>query len=131
MKILLIKFRNIGDVLLSTPLVENLKSIYPDAQIDFALNAGCQDMISLNPNIDNIFIYDRAKIKSSGILYRLVQEIQYIKNIISNKYDIVINLTEGDRGAIIALLSGAKEKLGFRPRKGILNYLSIRKIIEW
>lgn len=36
-KILVMKFRNIGDVLLTTPLVENLRRIYPDAQIDFAL----------------------------------------------------------------------------------------------
>jgi len=128
MKILIIKFRNIGDVLLSTPLLENLKHHYPDAQIDFALNAGCQDMISANPNIRNIFIYDRNKIKQKCLPNRIKDEIVYIKNIILNKYDLVINLTEGDRGAILSLLSKAKQKLGFAPRKGILRYLNIYDI---
>ena len=38
MKILLLKFRNIGDVLLTTPLIHNLKMHYPDAQIDYSVN---------------------------------------------------------------------------------------------
>jgi len=129
MKILIIKFRNIGDVLLSTPLIENLKYHYPDAKIDFALNAGCQDMISFNPDIRNIFIYDRNRIKQKHLIERVKDEIEYVNNIISNKYDLVINLTEGDRGAIIALLSKANKKLGFPARKGILKYLNIYDII--
>jgi len=51
MKILLIKYRNIGDVLLVTPLINNLKLFYPNAQIDIALNHGTEDMVTLNPNI--------------------------------------------------------------------------------
>ena len=54
MKILIIKFRNIGDVLLSTPLVSNIKYHYPNSEIDFALNEGCEDMIINNPNIEKI-----------------------------------------------------------------------------
>jgi heptosyltransferase-3 len=125
MRILIIKFRNIGDVLLSTPLIENLKLHYPNGLINFALNNGCQDMVSLNPNINDIFIYNREKIQKGTLINRIKEELKYIKNIISNNYDIVINLTEGDRGAIISMLSSAKIKLGFKPRKGILKYLNI------
>jgi len=56
MKILLIKFRNIGDVLLSTPVIDNLTQIYDNPQIDFAINAECKDMVSLNPNINKLII---------------------------------------------------------------------------
>ena len=34
-RILLIKFRGIGDVILSTVVLKNLKARYPDAAIDF------------------------------------------------------------------------------------------------
>ena len=61
MKILIIKFRNIGDVLLSTPLVSNIKYYYPDSNIDFALNKGCEEMVYGNPDINNIIVYDRSK----------------------------------------------------------------------
>jgi len=40
MNILVIKFRNIGDVLLISPLLNNLKYSYPSAKIDVAINQG-------------------------------------------------------------------------------------------
>ena len=125
MKILVIKFRNIGDVLLSTPLVSNLKNIYPDSIIDFALNKGCEDMVSNNPDINNIIIYDRPRIKQLSIFSQLKEEIKFTRNIRKRNYDMVINLTEGDRGAQLAFLSGAKIKLGFPVRKGLLSKIKI------
>jgi len=125
MKILLIKFRNIGDVLLSTPLVANLKRIYPNATIDFALNKGCEDMVSDHPNIDNIIVYDRPKIKNLSIWAKLKEEIRFTRHIRSSHYDMVINLTEGDRGAQLAFFSGAEKKLGFPVRKGLFAKIKI------
>ena len=50
MKILVIKFRHIGDVLLSSVLAKNLKEIYPDSTVDYLVNAESIDMLTLNPN---------------------------------------------------------------------------------
>jgi len=110
MKILVIKFRNIGDVLLSTPLIENLQHYFPNAKIDFALNEGCEDMLTDNPNINEIIIYNRSRIKKLNIFLQIKEEIRFTRAIRSEKYDIVINLTEGDRGAQLALISNAKMK---------------------
>ena len=55
----------------------------------------------------------------------LKAEIKFTRNIRSKNYDIVINLTEGDRGAQLAYLSGAKLKLGFPVRKGILSKIGV------
>ncbi|MBC8147662.1 MAG: putative lipopolysaccharide heptosyltransferase III [Bacteroidetes bacterium] len=125
MKILIIKFRNIGDVLLSTPLISNLKSVCPDTSIDFALNKGCEDMLTSNPNINDIIVYDRSRIKKLSIFSQLKEEIRFTRNIRKKRYDMVINLTEGDRGAQLALLSGANIKLGFPVRKGLLSKIKI------
>ena len=67
MKILLLKYRNIGDVLLISPLIENLKSFYPDALIDISVNKGTEPMLSLNPNINKLVIYDRDYFMSLSI----------------------------------------------------------------
>ena len=119
LKILVMKFRNIGDVLLTTPLIENLKINYPDAKIDVAVNKGTEEMLTLNPNISKIHIYDRNFVKKLPLLKKIKKEIIFIKKIKAEKYDLVINLTKGDRGAIIALFSGAKVKVGFKE-----NFLS-------
>ena len=80
MKILIMKFRNIGDVLLVTPLIKNLKLNYPDATIDVALNKGTEDMVTLNPNINEILIYNRDEIKSFGFIKRICKEIKFALN---------------------------------------------------
>jgi heptosyltransferase-3 len=112
MKILIIKFRHIGDILLSVPLIRNLKLHFPDASIDMAINEETKAMVEHNPDIDHLFLYPRNKIKKSSLVGKVVLETSYAKTILSNHYDLVINLTEGDRGAMLALLSRAEIRLG-------------------
>ncbi len=119
-KILIMKFRNIGDVLLITPLISNLKRNFPDALIDVALNKGTQEMITLNPHVNEVIIYDREKIKAQKGIKRIWSEIKFGFGIRVKKYDLIINTTKGDRGAMIALLSGAKFKVGYKGSKNIL-----------
>ena len=76
-KILIMKFRNIGDVLLITPLISNLKRNLPDALIDVALNKGTQEMITLNPHVNEVIIYDREKIKAQKGIKRIWSEIKF------------------------------------------------------
>ncbi len=80
-KILIMKFRNIGDVLLTTPLIKNLKLNYPDALIDIAVNKGTQDMVTLNPNINEVIIYDREKIKRLSLLKKIIAELKFVFSI--------------------------------------------------
>jgi heptosyltransferase-3 len=123
-RILILKFRNIGDVLLSTPLLENLKHHYPNAKIDFAINQECIDILSFNPFVDNVICYDRKTIKSLSFLKKLSQEIKFIKQF-RGKYGMVINLTEGDKGTMIAYFSKAKIKLGFKSKSGIFSKIKV------
>jgi heptosyltransferase-3 len=114
MKILILKFRNIGDVLLITPLLSNLKKYYPKSKIDVAINQETKEMLSLNPNINQIISYDRDK--KLNIWQKIKNEIKFIFSF-RGKYDLVINLTSGDRGNYIAKLSGAKTKIGYPSKK--------------
>ena len=92
------KFRNIGDVLLTTPLLSNLKAHYPNATIDFALNRGTEAMIKENPNVNKLHICDRNVINKSSKFKQSLMELEFTKNIKKQNYDIAINLTTGDRG---------------------------------
>ena len=120
MKILVMKFRNIGDVLLLTPLIKNLKINYPDAKIDVAVNKGTEEMVTLHPDINDILIYDRAKIKKQSPIKRIFSELNFAFSIRNKQYDMIINTTRGDRGAQLALISGASTKIGYKGSKNIL-----------
>ena len=113
MKILLLKFRNIGDVLLITPLVSNLKAYFEEAQIDVAVNYHTDPMINLNPNINKVIIYDRELVKTSSLFIKIWKETKFFFSFRKENYDMVINLTEGDRGTIISWLSKAPIRIGY------------------
>lgn len=50
-KILIIQTAFIGDVVLATAVIENLKHHYPDAQIDFLLQKGNESLLANNPHL--------------------------------------------------------------------------------
>lgn len=113
-KILVIKMRHLGDVLLSSPVFHVLKQKLPHAEIDALVYSESCPMLEGHPAIHRLISYDRAW-KKLSLFKRLKKEIQLLRNIRKKSYDLVINLTEGDRGAIICRTSKAKIRVGFDP----------------
>lgn len=113
--ILLIKLRNIGDVLLGTPLARRLKEVYPDARVTFLVNSGTEAMVTLNPHVDEVLMFHRGW-KDLPLWKRAREEARFIRGIRSARYDLAINLTEGDRGAVFAWLSRASRRIGWDPK---------------
>jgi heptosyltransferase-3 len=58
-RILVIKLRHHGDMLLITPLIHALKQRYPAASVDVLLYEETRDMLAANPDINQIFAIDR------------------------------------------------------------------------
>lgn len=114
MKILVIKLRTIGDVLLTTPLISNIKKQLPDSVLDVALNKGTEGILDCNDNVDNVLVYDRETIRSKHAFSRIINEFLFIYKIRGRSYDVVIDLDKGDRGAVISKFSKAKIRIGSR-----------------
>ena len=66
MKILVIHTAFIGDIVLSTPLIQRLKDMYPESEIDYLTLPANQSVLSNNPNLHEILLYDK-KGKDKGI----------------------------------------------------------------
>ena len=66
MKILIIHTAFIGDIVLSTPLIQRLKDMYPNSKIDYLTLPTNQSVINNNPNLHEILLYDK-KGKDRGI----------------------------------------------------------------
>lgn len=115
-RVLVIKTRHLGDVLLTSPLFTLLKKAMPQAQIDAYIYKESLPMLEGHPAISSFLLYDRSW-KKNSFLHRLRKEASLFKEVRSRKYDLVINLTEGDRGAWIARLSGSAIRVGVKDRK--------------
>jgi len=114
------KYRNIGDVLLVTPLLTNLKHYYPDAKIDVAVNKGTEAMVAGHSAVNEVIVYDRSTIKKLPLFKRIAAELDFAFSLRRKKYDMVINTTQGDRGAQLAWISAASIKIGYKPKKNRL-----------
>lgn len=127
-KILVIKLRHLGDVLLAGPVFRALRQASPGAEIDAYIYREAFPMLEGHPAIDRMIGYDRSW-KSLGISGRLWKEAALLWEIRKRGYDLVINLTEGDRGILAALVSGAKIRAGVRP-KGKWQQAALTHIVK-
>ncbi|MDD7996767.1 putative lipopolysaccharide heptosyltransferase III [Kosakonia radicincitans] len=112
LRILLIKLRHHGDMLLTTPVINSLRRGLPDAQIDVLLYEETRDMLAAHPAINTIYGIDR-KWKQLGTLKHLQKEWQLLCALRARQYHLVINLADQWRSAIVTRFTGAPVRLGF------------------
>lgn len=112
LRILLIKLRHHGDMLLTTPVLDSLRQKWPDAQIDVLLYEETRAMLSAHPAVGTIYGIDR-KWKQLGTLKHLQKEWQLLRALRGQHYHLVINLADQWRSAIVTLFTGAPVRLGF------------------
>jgi len=88
MKILIIRFSSIGDIVLTTPVIRNLKQQLPEVAIHYLTKHTFKTILEHNPYIDKIHC-----LKESWA--------EMIKSIQSEKFDLIIDLHHNLRTASI------------------------------
>jgi lipopolysaccharide heptosyltransferase II len=111
-KILIIKPRGIGDIILSTIVVDNLKGAFPGSEIHYLTEHFARQAVENNPLISNVHSSSKKEF-ALFVAMRLRKE----------KYDLVIDMWSNPRSAQITFLSGAKYRVGYsyRGRKYAYN----------
>jgi len=109
-RILVCKFRSPGDVLLLVPALKALKRGFPEASITAAVNADCAPLIELHPAVDRVLGYARGPREGSWLV-RAGLELAYFRQA-ARRFDLAVNATEGDRGTLLTLVSGARLRVG-------------------
>lgn len=116
-RILVIQTAFLGDVILASPVWENLHATYPHAQIDVVVKKGNESLLTSHPFLHQVFIFDKSqKVKN---LWNLGKTLR------SHKYDLVINLQRFASSGILTFLAGGKESRGFE--KNPLSFLFTKK----
>ncbi len=118
-KFLIIQTAFIGDVVLATALIEKLHDHFPDAQIDFLLRKGNEQLLTDHPFLHEILIWNKKQNKQKNLL-------RMLKRIRGNRYDKIINVQRFFATGILTAFSGAKETIGFD--KNPLSFLFTKKI---
>jgi ADP-heptose:LPS heptosyltransferase len=95
-KILLISLTNIGDVILTFPVIDILKKEFPSAKLSVVIGPKAESLLRGNPFLDKIHIFDKRQsfLKSSAWIGELRKE----------RFDLVVDL----RNTAIPLLISPK-----------------------
>lgn len=99
-RVLVVKLRFHGDVLLATPVFAALRQRHPHLEIDALIYQETRDMLASHPDIAQIHCIDRTW-KRLGIFANLRAELSLLRRLRARRYDLLIHLTEHWRGPIL------------------------------
>jgi len=54
-KILILRLSSIGDILLTSPFIRQVRTAFPEAQIDYVVKKVFSDLVRFNPNLNSIY----------------------------------------------------------------------------
>lgn len=105
-KILIIKPRGIGDVILSTIILKNIKSEINDCEIHYLTEEFAAPVLRNNPYITKIFTFGKSFRENMNLVFRLRKE----------SYDLIFDFYSNPKTAQFTFLTKAKLKIGYYKR---------------
>ena len=107
MKILIIRFKQIGDAVLSSVLCNTLKKSFPDAEIDYVLYEHISPLFQDHKYIDNVISITKEEQKNP------LKYILKVWKVTRKKYDIIIDIMSTPKSEIFSLFSmDSKYRIG-------------------
>lgn len=112
---MVINLKHIGDVLVASPVLTALREAYPESRLSVLVDKGTEDMVTLNPAVDEVIVLDRAE--AAPFVNRMLRHLGFMMKLRGKKFNLVLELSAGDRGAFIGYITWAKERIGFEPHR--------------
>jgi heptosyltransferase-2 len=107
-KILIIQTAFIGDVILSTPLVEKVHEVLAPKRLDFLTIPNSVNVVESNPHITDVIVFDKAG-KEKGL--RGLRHMA--KQLAAKNYNFCLTPHRSWRSAFLTKATGAKTRIGF------------------
>jgi len=108
LRILITRTDRIGDLVLSTPVFEAVRSQYPKAWIAILTFCENREIVEGNPYLDQVILYDK-KGSEKGWLGNAL----FARRIAKDKFDVVVHLHATNRMHIVSWLAGIPVRIGY------------------
>ncbi len=112
-----------GNLVLMSPLLKGLKAAFSHAEVDVLISEGFEEILSGNPNVDRIMVFEKKRARLIPWIYPL-----FIMNLRRNRYDLAIDVSDGCHfsfnNVLLTFLSGARYRLGY-DRSDARSFLNI------
>ena len=108
MRILLIRLREIGDVVFTTPAIRGLRQHFPGAHISYLVEPAAAPIVAHNPHLNDVIISPGRR-GFAGVR----DDLSIAARLRAERYDLVIDFHSGPRSSLIAWLSRAPQRVGY------------------
>ncbi|HUN68446.1 MAG TPA: glycosyltransferase family 9 protein [Burkholderiales bacterium] len=89
-RILIVRRDNIGDLACTTPLIDALRAQLPRAWLGALVTTYNAEVLARNPALDEIFVYEKLKHRSGGLIAHLRSRIGQIARLRRQNLDYVL-----------------------------------------
>ncbi len=116
-RFLLVRLSSLGDVVHALPAASALRDAFPEARIDWVIDARWQRLLGGNPDLNEVIAYDR---KQAGSLSSSIRKLR------AAQYTCAIDFQGLYKSALLAFASGAPRRIGFQSsyaREGLVAIL--------
>ncbi|MFQ5736971.1 MAG: glycosyltransferase family 9 protein, partial [Thermodesulfobacteriota bacterium] len=107
--ILLIQLGDIGDVVLTTPTIRAVREQYPEARVSIMVRKPFGGLLAADPNLFEVVETEKFR---GAPFHGLREHARFAQRLRKARYDLVIDLRTGTRGAIMTFLTGAPMRVG-------------------
>jgi lipopolysaccharide heptosyltransferase II len=107
-KFLLVRLRQIGDVVFTTPAFAALKDRFPDAHLTYLVEPAAAPVVAGNAHLDAIVVAPRAR----GVR-ALIEDVRLGRRLAGERFDVAIDFHGGPRASLLTWLSRAPVRIGY------------------
>ena len=100
MNILLLQLKRIGDLVLTTPVIETLREKFPEATLTLIVSRAGAPLLPAITGVDRTYVIQRK-----------LSDVKIFRAVSREKFDYCIDFTGNDRSALLAWLSGAQKRI--------------------
>jgi ADP-heptose:LPS heptosyltransferase len=127
-EVLIIRLSAIGDVVHALPVAALLKRTLKDVRITWVVEPGAAGLLENNAAVDEVLIFP-GKVLLRGIdpfhweAKKLSEGLQFLRSLRSRHFDLAIDVQGLLKSSLLAILSGAPQRIGFKQAREFAPYL--------
>ncbi len=113
-KILVVQLDHLGDAVLSTPLVAELKAAYPDASIDVLASPSNYEVFEAVPHVDHVRVAERTWFERRPDRFSLLSAVWSLgRSLRGAGYDLGIDVRGDVLSILVLALAGVPRRVGW------------------
>jgi heptosyltransferase-1 len=136
--VLVVKLSSIGDVVQSLPVAAALRTRFPEAYLAWAVGRAAAEVVTGNPHLSETLVVGGGGEEAAGVRsvpplgapLRLRRALRGDPRLGEKGFEVALDMQGLFKSALIAYLSGARERVGFRNLQEGAFLLNNRRVVR-